>query len=127
MPEADSETTLARRGSGMVRLPDLRGGQERDGWGSSWRQPASPQRVSLGSGGVTLLASTSATPELRPAFEPCRLLDAKQTHFPGRSRTGLRLLGILGWHGVENLFDGRRHPRTCRSRGGPVLWIMSAG
>src|SRR5271157_3248433 len=74
MPEADSETTLARRGSGMVRLPDLRGGQERDGWGSSWRQPASPQRVSLGSGGVTLLASTSATPELRPAFEPCRII-----------------------------------------------------
>ena len=25
MPEADSETSLARRGSGMVQLPDLRG------------------------------------------------------------------------------------------------------
>jgi len=37
----------------------------RAGWlGSSWRQPASPQRVSLGSGGVALRASTPATPEL---------------------------------------------------------------
>ncbi|MGO9814954.1 MAG: hypothetical protein ACLP53_29820, partial [Isosphaeraceae bacterium] len=33
------------------------------GWlGSSWRQPASPQRESLGSGGVALRASTPATP-----------------------------------------------------------------
>src|SRR5271157_937078 len=37
----------------------------RAGWlGSSWRQPASPQRASLGSGGVALRASTPATPEL---------------------------------------------------------------
>src|SRR5271157_2028994 len=35
----------------------------RAGWlGSSWRQPASPQRGSLGSGGVALRASTPATP-----------------------------------------------------------------
>ena len=37
----------------------------RAGWlGSSWRQPASPQRASLGSGGVALRASTPGTPEL---------------------------------------------------------------
>ena len=37
----------------------------RTGWlGSSWRQPASPQRGSVGSGGVALRASTPATPEL---------------------------------------------------------------
>src|SRR5271157_166686 len=37
----------------------------RAGWlGSSWRPPASPQRASLGSGGVALRASTPATPEL---------------------------------------------------------------
>jgi len=35
------------------------------GWlGSSWRQPASPQRASRGPGGVALRASTPATPEL---------------------------------------------------------------
>ena len=37
----------------------------RAGWlGSSWQQRASPQRASLGSGGVALRASTPATPEL---------------------------------------------------------------
>ena len=37
----------------------------RAGWlGSGWRQPASPQRASLGSGGVALRASTPGTPEL---------------------------------------------------------------
>ena len=45
----------------------------RAGWlGSGWRQPASPQCASLGSGGVALRASTPGTPELWPAFEPCR-------------------------------------------------------
>jgi len=37
----------------------------RAGWlGSSWQQRASPQRASLGSGGVALRASTPATPKL---------------------------------------------------------------
>src|SRR5208337_304444 len=45
MPEADSETSLARRGSGLVQLPDLRGCQERGGWGragNSERAPSAP-------------------------------------------------------------------------------------
>src|SRR5271166_5018542 len=45
MPEADAEASLARRGSGMVQLLDLRGCQERGGWGrvgNSERAPSAP-------------------------------------------------------------------------------------
>ncbi len=52
MPEADSETSLVRRGSGMVQLPDLRGCQERGGWGRAGNSERATQRASLGSGSV---------------------------------------------------------------------------
>src|SRR5271157_4247200 len=69
----------------------------RAGWlTSSWRQPASPERLSLGSGGVALLAPTSATPELRPAFEPCPKISRKRKTQLERNRSAVGKSQLLG-------------------------------
>jgi hypothetical protein len=54
--------------------------------GSSWRQPASPRRGSLGPGGVALRASTPATPSCVTCFLTLPDCSAGRRRWPARRR-----------------------------------------
>ncbi len=106
----------------------------RAGWlGSGWRQPASPQRASLGCGGVALWASTPGTPELWPALEPCRvpLLErenepARARHARGAVRAERREAAQLTAKSVYWRTSAGWNPRTMSSRGMPAATSSSA-
>ncbi len=95
-------------GSGRVR---------RAGWlWSSWQQRASPQGASLGSGVVAPRASTPATPELLPAFEPCPLFMQNKAVL-GRYRAGRE-----GREGESWFSGGARVGR--RQGGGTDVYVI---
>jgi hypothetical protein len=83
MPEADSETSLARRGSGLVQLPDLRGCQERGGWGRAGNSERATQRASLGSGASPSLPRTYSVCGFKVSLQVFLLLEFDLARFAG--------------------------------------------